>query len=142
MGATPADIARLARRDFNVVLYPETGEAACALAGTRPSASPTPRPCRSAWAPRAISSPKWRAAGVDPSASDDELSAPALVVALGRFSTYLTGKRVFVFGDATHVIAAARVARDEMGFEVVGLGCYNREFARDPRAAKATASRR
>jgi light-independent protochlorophyllide reductase subunit B len=49
-------------------------------------------------------------------------------------STYLTGKRVFLFGDATHVKAAARIARDEMGFEVVGLGCYNREFARDIRA--------
>ena len=27
-------------------------------------------------------------------------------------STYLTGKRVFIFGDATHAIAAARVAAD------------------------------
>ena len=26
-------------------------------------------------------------------------------------STYLTGKRVFIFGDATHVVAAARIAR-------------------------------
>ena len=41
-------------------------------------------------------------------------------------STYLTGKRVFLFGDATHVAAMARVSRDEMGFEVCGLGCYNR----------------
>jgi light-independent protochlorophyllide reductase subunit B len=48
-------------------------------------------------------------------------------------STYLTGKRVFLFGDATHVKTAARIARDEMGFEVVGLGCYNREFARQIR---------
>ncbi|MEO1676503.1 MAG: nitrogenase component 1, partial [Pseudomonadota bacterium] len=50
-------------------------------------------------------------------------------------STYLTGKRVFIFGDATHAIAAARVAAEEFAFEVVGLGCYNREFARDVRAA-------
>jgi light-independent protochlorophyllide reductase subunit B len=49
-------------------------------------------------------------------------------------STYLTGKRVFLFGDGTHVAAAARIARDEMGFEVVGLGCYNREMARPIRA--------
>ncbi|MEE4119868.1 MAG: nitrogenase component 1, partial [Paracoccaceae bacterium] len=49
-------------------------------------------------------------------------------------STYLTGKRVFLFGDATHVQTAARIARDEMGFEVVGLGCYNREQARTIRA--------
>jgi light-independent protochlorophyllide reductase subunit B len=31
------------------------------------------------------------------------------------------------------VKTAARIARDEMGFEVVGLGCYNREFARSIR---------
>ena len=49
-------------------------------------------------------------------------------------STYLTDKRVFIFGDGTHVAAAARIARDEMGFEVVGLGCYNREMARPIRA--------
>ena len=40
---------------------------------------------------------------------------------------------MFLFGDGTHVATAARIARDEMGFEVVGLGCYNREFARDIR---------
>ena len=44
-------------------------------------------------------------------------------------STYLTGKRVFVFGDATHAIAAARIASSELGFNVVGLGSYSREFA-------------
>ena len=52
-------------------------------------------------------------------------------------STYLTGKRVFIFGDATHAIAAARIAQDELGFEVVGLGTYAREFARDVREAAA-----
>jgi light-independent protochlorophyllide reductase subunit B len=50
-------------------------------------------------------------------------------------STYLTGKRVFVFADGSHAVAAARVARDEMGFEVVGIGTYSRERARDVRAA-------
>jgi light-independent protochlorophyllide reductase subunit B len=48
-------------------------------------------------------------------------------------STYLTGKRVYIFGDATHVVAAARIASQEMGFEVVGLGSYSREFAREVR---------
>ncbi|MES2713548.1 MAG: nitrogenase component 1, partial [Pseudomonadota bacterium] len=52
-------------------------------------------------------------------------------------STYLTGKRVFIFGDATHAIAAARVASEELGFQVVGLGTYSREFARDLREAAA-----
>ena len=43
-------------------------------------------------------------------------------------STYLTGKRVFIFGDATHAIAAARIASQELGFEVVGLGTYSRDL--------------
>jgi light-independent protochlorophyllide reductase subunit B len=50
-------------------------------------------------------------------------------------STYLTGKRVFVFGDATHVIAAARVASQGTRVQVVGLGTYSREFAREVRDA-------
>jgi len=52
-------------------------------------------------------------------------------------STYFTGKRVFVFGDATHVVAATRIAEKEFGFEVVGIGTYSREFARDVRACAA-----
>jgi len=52
-------------------------------------------------------------------------------------STYLTGKRVFIFGDATHAVAAARVASRELGFTVVGLGTYSREQARDVREAAA-----
>jgi light-independent protochlorophyllide reductase subunit B len=50
-------------------------------------------------------------------------------------STYLTGKRVFIFGDATHAVAAARIAAEELGFTVVGLGTYAREFAREVREA-------
>jgi light-independent protochlorophyllide reductase subunit B len=52
-------------------------------------------------------------------------------------STYLTGKRVFIFGDASHAIAAARIASRELGFVVVGLGSYSREQAREVRAAAA-----
>jgi light-independent protochlorophyllide reductase subunit B len=137
LGATPADLRTLTDADFNVVLYPETAATAAgwlqrlhgmpftrtvpigvratgefvadvlALAGLP---ADTPRPDAHSRAP-------WYAKSVD--------------------STYLTGKRVFVFGDATHAIAAARVARDELGFEVVGLGTYGREFARDIRAAAA-----
>jgi light-independent protochlorophyllide reductase subunit B len=72
-------------------------------------------------------------AGVDPAAALDTSNMPWWSRSVD--STYLTGKRVFIFGDATHAVAAARVARDELGFEVVGLGCYNREFARDVREA-------
>jgi light-independent protochlorophyllide reductase subunit B len=50
-------------------------------------------------------------------------------------ANYLTGKRVFIFGDATHAIAAADIAASELGFEVVGLGTYSREFGRELRQA-------
>ncbi|MEO1694945.1 MAG: nitrogenase component 1, partial [Pseudomonadota bacterium] len=50
-------------------------------------------------------------------------------------STYFTGKRAFIFGDASHAVASARVAADEFGFDVVGLGTYSREFARNVREA-------
>jgi light-independent protochlorophyllide reductase subunit B len=78
-----------------------------------------------------------RVAGVD--------AAPVLATEQARLpwysrsvdSTYLTDKRVFIFGDATHAVAAARVARDELGFRVVGIGTYAREFAREVRAAAA-----
>ena len=41
---------------------------------------------------------------------------------------------MFIFADATHALAAARIAAEEFGFEVVGLGTYSREFARQTRA--------
>ena len=74
---------------------------------------------------------------VDPSAALCNGEARACPGGLGRVdSNYLTAKRVFHFrGDATHAIAAARIASEELGFEVVGLGAYNREFAREVRAA-------
>jgi light-independent protochlorophyllide reductase subunit B len=50
-------------------------------------------------------------------------------------SNYLTGKRVFIFGDGTHALAAARICDQELGFKVVGLGTYSREMARPVRAA-------
>ena len=136
MGATPADLARLGEADFNVVLYPEIAGQAAALAAARRSASPRPRPSRSASAPRATSSRRWRAlAGVDaaPVLADESSRLPWYSRSVD--STYLTGKRVFIFGDATHAIAAARIAAEELGFTVVGLGTYSREFAREVREA-------
>lgn len=42
---------------------------------------------------------------------------------------------MFIFGDGSHVLAAARIANEELGFQVVGLGTYSREMARPVRAA-------
>ena len=137
LGASPADLRMIGAADFNVLLYPETGDTAAR------------------WLERTFRQPVVRAVPIGYGATCDfvrEVAAlasvdpePMLASMPSRMpwwsrsvdSTYLTGKRVFVFGDATHAIAAARVARDELGFTVVGLGCYNREFARDLREAAA-----
>ncbi len=135
MGARPADLARLGEADFNVVLYPETaGQAA-------------------GWLERTFKQPRTKTVPIGYGATIDfvhEVAAitgidPSSVLKGGTSrlpwysrsidSTYLTAKRVFIFADATHAIAAARVAADEFGFEVVGLGTYSREFAKDVRKA-------
>jgi light-independent protochlorophyllide reductase subunit B len=76
-------------------------------------------------------------AGADPTPALGDTSSRMPWWSRSVDSTYLTGKRVFIFGDATHAVAAARIAREELGFEVCGLGCYAREFARDVRAEAA-----
>ena len=144
LGATPADLARLGEADFNVVLYPEiAGQAArLAAAELRPAGDDdgADRRRRDARLHRRGRGAGRRRSG--PVAGD----APSRLPWYSRSvdSNYLTGKRVFVFGDATHAIAAARVAAEELGFTVVGLGTYSREFARDVRdgGRSATASRR
>jgi light-independent protochlorophyllide reductase subunit B len=135
MGATPSDLARLGDADFNVVLYPEIAETAAA------------------WLKRHFGQPYTHTVPIGVGATKDfvrevcELAGTDPETLLGRElsrmpwysrsidSTYLTGKRVFIFADATHALSAARVAREELGFEVVGLGTYSREYAREVRAA-------
>jgi light-independent protochlorophyllide reductase subunit B len=133
MGSSPADIARMGAAHFNVLLYPETGETAA-------------RHCE-----KTFNQPYTKTVPIGVGATRDFLAEVATITgtsvhvdeaclrqpwwAASVDSTYLTGKRVFIFGDATHVIAAARIARDEIGFEVAGMGCFNREGARNVRAA-------
>jgi len=75
-----------------------------------------------------------RAAGIEVDTTPEPISSRMPWYARSIDSTYLTGKRVFIFGDATHAVAAARIAAKELGFTVVGLGTYSREFAREVRA--------
>jgi light-independent protochlorophyllide reductase subunit B len=135
LGATPADLARLGDADFNIVLYPEIAHQAAQ------------------WLQRTFSQPIVRSVPIGIGATRDFIAevaaltgidpAPLLAETESRLpwysrsvdSTYLTGKRVFIFGDATHAVAAARVASEELGFNVVGLGTYSREFAREVRDA-------
>ncbi len=132
MGATPADIARMGAAHFNVLMYPETGESAaryCEKAFGQKYTRVTPIGVN---ATRDFLAEVSALSGLPVRTDEARLRQPWWSASVD--STYLTGKRVFLFGDATHVMAAARIARDEIGFEVCGMGCYNREFARPMRA--------
>ncbi|MBJ3763208.1 ferredoxin:protochlorophyllide reductase (ATP-dependent) subunit B [Maribius pontilimi] len=133
MGATPSDIARMGAAHFNVLLYPETGEAAARWCEKELGQAFTKTVPMGVGATRDFVAEVMALAPHATRPSEDALRLPWYAASVD--STYLTGKRVFLFGDATHVMAAARIARDEMGFEVCGMGCYNREFARPMRAA-------
>jgi light-independent protochlorophyllide reductase subunit B len=133
LGATPADIARLPAAHFNALLYPETGESA-ARHLERAFGQPYTRTVPiGAGATRDFLAEVGRITGLPATVPETGLRLPWWSASVD--STYLTGKRVFIFADATHAMAAARIAAREIGFEVVGLGCYNREFARPLRAA-------
>ncbi|MBS0530870.1 MAG: ferredoxin:protochlorophyllide reductase (ATP-dependent) subunit B [Proteobacteria bacterium] len=135
MGATPVDLARLGEADFNVILYPEiAGQAAAWLQRTfgQPSTKTVPI---GVCATREFIEEVAKLAGIDASATLAASSTRLPWYSRSVDSTYLTSKRVFIFGDATHAVAAARIASDELGFKVVGLGTYSREFGREIREA-------
>ncbi len=135
--ASPADIARLGAADFNVVLYPEIADLAARHLEKIYGQPRTRTIPIGIGATREFIAEIAALAGLSSEAALADPSSRAPWWSRSVDSTYLTGKRVFIFGDATHAIAAARVAREELGFEVVGLGCYNREFARELKAAAA-----
>jgi light-independent protochlorophyllide reductase subunit B len=134
LDACPADLARLGEADFNVVLYPETAQTAAnwlQRAHGQPFTRTVPIGRN---ATRAFIEEVCTLAGQPVPAAWQQAEPRARWYARSVDSNYLTGKRVFIFGDATHAVAAARVAEQEMGFNVVGLGTYSREFAREVRA--------
>ncbi len=155
LGATPEDIVRMPEADFNICLYPEVGLTTCTWL-TRTFGMPVVRAVPiGVGATRDFIAEVGVVAGIDVAhaldeartGSSDQWSHDAIVrsgaegasrlpwYSRSVDSTYLTGKRVFVFGDATHALAAARIATEELGFTLVGLGTYSREFAREVREA-------
>ena len=137
--ARPSDLRRLPQADFNVVLYPEiAGPVASFLKRSfqQPFTQVVPIGVK---ATEAFVRELAQLAGLDA----DEALAKVYAACASRMAwysssvdaTYLTGKRVFVFGDGTHALAAARVATEEFGFELVDLGSYSRETARELREA-------
>jgi light-independent protochlorophyllide reductase subunit B len=136
LGARPADLRRIPDADANVCLYPELAAPVCS------------------WLERSFGMATVRTVPIGIGATEDFLREICALLGLPEpqlgegerasrlpwysrsvDSTYLTGKRVFIFGDGTHALAAARIASRELGFEVVGLGTYSREQAREVRAA-------
>ncbi len=132
MTASPSQIATMGAAHFNVLMYPETAETAARWMERELDLPFTKTVPIGVGATRDFVNEVAELTGVAAYLDEDRLRLPWYSKSVD--STYLTGKRVFIFGDGTHVQAAARIARDEMGFDVVGLGCYNREMARPVRA--------
>jgi len=135
LGARPRDLSRLPDAAFNIVLYPEIAEPAARWlqkAHGMPFVATVPIGVKATH--RFIQEARDLAGLPDAPAAEagsDRLTWYSKSID----SNYLTGKRVFIYGDATHAMAAARIADSELGFKVCGLGTYTREFAREVRAA-------
>ena len=144
LGARPADLQRIPSADANVCLYPEVAGTLCSWLERQfgiPSTSTVPIGIGATVAfLRELHGLLNLELPADLQPGPDGVCAAERRSRLPWYSrsvdsTYLTGKRVFIFGDATHAIAAARIASRELGFAVVGLGSYSRELAREVRAA-------
>ena len=137
LGADPQAISRLGEADFNVLMYPELGlQAAQWLQKNCAQPFTKEIPIGIKGTQRFIDEVAGLAGlDLDPS-QIESLSAAARSGWYARSvdSNYLHGKRVFVFGDATHALAAARMASEEIGLQVVGIGTYSREWAREIRS--------
>jgi light-independent protochlorophyllide reductase subunit B len=144
LGAAPDDLRRIPEADANVCLYPEIAQSTCSWlhrSFDMPVISTVPI---GVGATRDFIAEVGRVLQIDVSAvlgaeAPGEASLGSSQSRMPWYSrsvdaTYLTGKRVFIFGDGTHVVAAARIASEELGFQVVGLGTYSREMARDVKA--------
>lgn len=153
MGSTPDDLKRIPDADFNICLYPEIALTTCNWLN-RSFGQPTVRTVPiGVGATRDFIAEIGKVANIDVSAALERSQADTLGAwdaarlssgaepGASRLpwysrsvdSTYLTGKRVFIFGDGTHVLASARIATEELGFTLVGIGTYSREFAREVR---------
>tara|TARA_Y100001970_G_scaffold294017_1_gene445885 strand:+ start:17712 stop:19292 length:1581 start_codon:yes stop_codon:yes gene_type:complete len=134
LDSNPSDIKRIPDADLNICLYPEIAESTCL------------------WLERNLNMPftKVIPIGVQntlnfleevhskldfPFENKEILETKSRLTWYSKSvdSNYLTGKRVFIFGDGTHVIAASKIAKEELGFDVVGIGTYSREMAREVR---------
>tara|TARA_Y100001968_G_scaffold237442_1_gene220792 strand:+ start:3605 stop:5182 length:1578 start_codon:yes stop_codon:yes gene_type:complete len=135
LGSTPDDIKRITNADINICLYHEIAEPSCEwLKRNFGMEYTTTIPIG---IKNTITFIKEVHEKLDlPFNNQKELENKSKLPWYSQSvdSNYLTGKRVFIFGDGTHVIAATKIAKEELGFEVVGVGTYSREMARQVRA--------
>jgi len=135
LNASVSDLSQISEADFNISLYPEISQLTCTWLNKtfgQPFTKIIPIGTK---ATKGFIEEVAQLANLNPEATLANQEERARWYAKSVDSTYLTDKRVFIFGDASHAIAAAKVAAEEIGFKVVGLGTYSREFAREVRDA-------
>jgi light-independent protochlorophyllide reductase subunit B len=135
LDASVLDLSKIPEADFNVSLYPEISQLTCTWLNKTFGQSFTKTIPIGIKATKAFIEEVAQLAKLNPEIILASQEERARWYAKSVDSTYLTDKRVFIFGDASHAIAAAKVAAEEIGFKVVGLGTYSREFAREVREA-------
>ena len=135
LNASVMDLSQISAADFNVSLYPEISQLACTWLNKTFGQAFTKTIPIGTKATKAFIEEVAQLANLNPEATLENQEERARWYSKSVDSTYLTDKRVFIFGDASHAIAAAKVAAEEIGFKVVGLGTYSREFAREVREA-------
>jgi light-independent protochlorophyllide reductase subunit B len=151
-GATPADLRRLPAAWLNIAPYRELGAKAAdyleeqfgtpALREAPIGVQPTLR-----WLNQLVdtlnlvrtqrAAPEGRDSALSPQPSAlklppltafslDGMSAPSAVPWFARTADMesFSGKRAFVFGDATHTVGMAKFLRDELGMILCGAGTY------------------
>ena len=144
LGASAEDIARLGEADFNVVLYPEVALPTAQWLEKTYGQPYTRTVPIGVGATRAFVAEVAALAGLDLDRARREGTSRLPWWSRSVDSTYLTGKRVFIFGDATHALAArARRARRSSASRSSGSGPTRANSrarcARPPRRSTPTA---
>ena len=136
LNSSPEDIKRIPEGDINICLYPEIAESTCSWLERQfkiPFSKTVPI---GIGATHKFIREIYELLGIPPISDNKNINQSKLNwYSQSVDSNYLTGKRVFIFGDGTHALAAAKISTEELGFEVVGLGTYSREMARSVRSA-------
>jgi light-independent protochlorophyllide reductase subunit B len=139
-GAGTSDLEKLPAAWLNIAPYREIGTTAAGYLGERfgmPSITSAPlgvEPTRR-WLEEIVE--KINAAAAERGAASiempplrafslDGMSAPSGVPWFARTADMesFSGKKAFVFGDATHTAGVVKFLRDELGMQIIGAGTY------------------